>query len=175
MPQVKTEPGETPGFILTDEDGSTYCALCGRDTLNKDAEDHLNKFHCDDPPRFYCNLCPKHYTVRPCWFLQLILFLAVCHSKFSYFFVQQKAHLKKHCMVNHFYTSDEFNEEHPRPGFRAHMKSPGSGGHQPIKRSPQNRRTSTSPVKSMKRPKINHRTNKGHQVTLEDLFGESYK
>ena len=64
VPQVKTEPGETPGFILTDEDGSTYCALCGRDTLEKDAEEHLNKYHCDDPPRFYCNLCPKHYTVR---------------------------------------------------------------------------------------------------------------
>ena len=77
-------------------------------------------------------------------------------------------------MVNHFYTGDEFNDEHPRPGFRAQMKAPGSGGHQATIK--QSRRTSNSPVKSMKRPRINHRmnTNKGHQVTLEDLFGEYY-
>ena len=85
--------------------------------------------------------------------------------------VQQKAHLKKHCMVNHFYTSDEFNDEHPRPGFRAHMKTGGSRSG--VKQS---RRASSSPTKHVKRAKMQHnqQRSKGHQVTLEDLFGSFY-
>jgi len=142
VPQVKTEPGETPGYILTDGDSTEYCALCGRTCSTQDAEEHLNQFHCSNPLRYYCNLCPKNYT--------------------------QKAHLKKHCMVNHFYTSDEFNDEHPRPGFRAHMKTgvSRSGIKQP-------RRASNSPTKNVKRAKTQHhqqQRSKGHQVTLEDLF-----
>ena len=70
-------------------------------------------------------------------------------------------------MNNHYYNSEEFNDEHPRPGFRAHPRPIGSGRNDYPK-------VVKSPSKAGRKPFKSYKQNRGHQVTLEDLFGKFY-
>ena len=92
----------------------------------------------------------------------------------TYLSIQQKAHLKKHCMINHCYNSEEFNLEYPRPGLQSIPKtdyiksSPVRIGRPPLERHHRAGQTPNSTTSK------NHPTKipKKHSVTFEDLFGE---
>jgi uncharacterized C2H2 Zn-finger protein len=125
--------------------GETYCGLCGLTTKN--VHEHTQEKHTNNPPRFYCNVCDKSYT--------------------------QKAHLKKHCMINHCYNSEEFNAEYPRPGLQSIPKTDYVKSN-PVRigRPPLERNHHSTPAATPTHGHKNHPTKipKKHSVTFEDLF-----
>jgi len=71
---------------------------------------HMQKNHSAN--RFFCNSCSKSYSVS--FFKHYQVYKNEFHL--NEYPIKQKAHLKKHCMTVHNFTSDQFNVKYPRPG-----------------------------------------------------------